>query len=93
MIQFRGQMPPVGTDVGLSLRLPTTRTRVEVQGQVIRVDLVDGDGSASRVGVQFERFSGRGATRLIDYLAHVDDRAKSHDAAPVIAAPPPRVRD
>jgi eukaryotic-like serine/threonine-protein kinase len=72
MIVFGEQMPPVGTAVGLSLRLPTASLAIEVNGRVARVDLNKTDGNTSRIGVEFERFASRTESELIKFLASLD---------------------
>lgn len=71
---FCDQMPPVGTDVGVSLRLPGSASAIQVTGRVMRVDLPKaGTGEArAGIGVEFERFHARGEGQLIAFLATLD---------------------
>jgi DNA-binding response OmpR family regulator/Tfp pilus assembly protein PilZ len=70
------QMPPVGTEVGVALKVPGVPTPVEVAGRVTRVDLPTG-GTERRagLGVEFERFAGGSEPDLIGFLRTLDPAA------------------
>ena len=70
-----GQMPPVGTDIAVSMRLPTCTSSVEVSGRVARVDMVRG-GHGSGIGIEFERFAGKGESELITFISGLDEEAR-----------------
>lgn len=75
MLTFADQLPPVGTEVGLSMRLPQSSGAVQVAGRVVRVDLPPPGSNESKVGVEFERWSSAGETELIAYLATLEGPA------------------
>ncbi len=68
-------IPPVGTEVGLSLRLPGSTLPVSGIGLVVRVALVKSQDShdAAHVGVEFKSFAGRGEAILIEFIRALDD--------------------
>jgi DNA-binding response OmpR family regulator len=69
------QMPPIGTDVSVTLRPEGGSTVIEATGHVARVDLPrEGEQGLPGVGVEFERFAGRGETELISFLSTFDRR-------------------
>lgn len=70
------QMPPVGTEVGVALKLPGVPVPVEVSGRVTRVDLPTG-GTERRagLGVEFERFAAGSEPDLIGFLRTLDPAA------------------
>ena len=70
MIRSGDQMPPIGTQVGVSMRLPGEVAPVEVQSRVARVELYD--EGASKVGVEFENFVGRCEPIYISFLCTLD---------------------
>jgi uncharacterized protein (TIGR02266 family) len=67
------QMPPVGTEVGVALKLPGVPVPVEVSGRVTRVDLpVGGTERRAGLGVEFERFAAGSEPDLIAFLRTLD---------------------
>ncbi len=83
------QMPPVGTEVNLSLDLPDVVAGVQVAGRVARVDLPSTQDVQTQVGVEYERFSGRGETELISFLGTLDREGKPGRRSTTIIGPPP----
>ncbi|MEK7703662.1 MAG: protein kinase [Myxococcota bacterium] len=64
------QMPPLGTGVRLSLRVPGAERPLEAQGRVVRVHLPESaDVSRAGVGVEFAQFSGADETLFLAFLA------------------------
>ena len=83
------QMPPVGTDVSVTLRPEGSNNPIEATGHVVRVDLPqEGEQGLPGVGVAFERFAGRGEAELIAYLTTFDRRSTRRQT--VILGSPPR---
>jgi eukaryotic-like serine/threonine-protein kinase len=70
------QMPPIGTQVGVALRLPTATGVVEITGRVVRVDVPTAKDHHAAIGVEFERFAARGETDYIGYLCTLDPLAR-----------------
>jgi serine/threonine-protein kinase len=67
------QMPPVNTSVSVSLRPPSVTPAIEANGRVVRVELPrEGEHHLPGVGVEFERFSRRGESQLINFLGTLD---------------------
>jgi len=67
------QMPPVGTAVGLAMRLPGIAVSIEVACKVVRVDIpVESTNRMAAIGVEFERFAGRAEAEYITYLCSLD---------------------
>ncbi len=86
------QMPPIGTEVGISLKLPTSTPTIQVTGKVVRVDLPDGKGDKrAGIGVEFERFAGRAESAFIAYLAGLDPTNERRRTV-ILGAPPPKPR-
>jgi serine/threonine-protein kinase len=84
------QMPPVGTDVSVSLRLPASSSPIEANGRVVRVDLPkEGEHHHPGIGVEFERFSRRGESELIEFLATLDHTSSARRQTVILGAPPP----
>ncbi|MEO0813518.1 MAG: protein kinase, partial [Myxococcota bacterium] len=69
------QLPPIGESVSVSLRFPGEPRALEVNGSVIRVDMARQEGEQPRIGVSFERFTGRGEASLIGFLQRLDQDA------------------
>ncbi len=83
------QMPPVGTEVGVSMRLAGLSSPIEVSGRVVRVDLPGPhDGDRAGIGVEFERFSGRGEGDLIGYIVALEQPTPRRPTV-ILGAPPP----
>ncbi|MBI5508727.1 MAG: protein kinase [Deltaproteobacteria bacterium] len=84
------QMPPVGTDVSVSFRLGDSAPAVEATGHVVRVDLptegAQHDAGAG-IGVEFDRFAGKGEADLIHYLSTFDRRPARRQTI-ILGAPP-----
>ena len=67
------QMAPVGTAVSVAIKLPTQSSPVEAAGRVLRVDMPQpGGDKRAGIGVEFERFAGRGEPALIAFLRTLD---------------------
>ncbi|MEO1171709.1 MAG: PilZ domain-containing protein, partial [Myxococcota bacterium] len=82
------QLPPVGESVSVSLRFEEGPRPLEINGTVIRVDMARREGEQPRIGVSFERFSGRGEAVLIEHLASLDDGANGGHTVH-LGTPPP----
>ncbi len=87
MVRCSG-MPPVGSEVGVSLRLPTAPEPVEVAGRVVRVNLPSGGETHAAIGVEFERFAGKDESALIAYLVRLDPGTERRQT--LILKQPPR---
>ncbi|MBI3178476.1 MAG: protein kinase, partial [Deltaproteobacteria bacterium] len=81
------QMPTVGTQVSVSLKLPTSASAIEVAGRVARVELPKEEPGLPGVGIEFERFAGRNQADLISYLATLD-RSPARRPTMILKAPP-----
>ncbi len=89
-VMFRcEQMPPVGTEVGVAIKLPSSFGVVQMRGRVMRVDMPAPGSNESRagIGVEFERFAGRAESVLIAFLRTLDPGA---ERTTVILGAPPR---
>ncbi len=82
------QLPPIGEAVSVGLRFPGSHRGLEVNGSVIRVDMARQEGELPRIGVSFERFTGRGEVDLIEFLSRLDQQANRRQTV-IIGAPPP----
>lgn len=81
------QMPPVGMEVGISLKIAELAAPIEVQGQIIRVGMAgEEQAGRSQIGVEFHRFAARGEADLIEYIRRFQSNAQP---ALVQGAPPP----
>ena len=91
MIQCQEQMPPLGTEVSVNMRLPTATVPLEAHGRVARVSL--DESNVSQVGVEFEHFRSTGEGLFIAYLATLsaepppepENKSKAEDKAPMRA--------
>jgi len=77
-----GQIPPVGTEVGISMHLHE-HIRSTVTGRVMRVDLVRvDDQDMAQVGIEFDTFVDHAETDVIQYLQILAQTDGSELAAP-----------
>lgn len=66
-------IPPVGTEVGATLRVPMAVPAISLVGRVIRVNLVKADGrDVAHVGVEFTNFAARSEQDLISFITALD---------------------
>lgn len=80
-----GQMPPVGTEISVVMRLPGAAGPVEVSGRVARVHM---DAQGAGIGVEFESFAGRGEATLIAFIAEIDHHAPSRRSTVIVGTTP-----
>ena len=66
-------IPPVGTEVGATLRVPLPVPPVSLVGRVVRVNLVKVNGrDVAQVGVEFSNFAPRSEQDLIAFITALD---------------------
>ncbi|MCK5689075.1 protein kinase [Myxococcota bacterium] len=74
-------MPPIGTMVSVSMRLPNSATPIEAKGAVVRVDLPETPDAKASIGVNFQSFAGDNETYLIEYLATLENKPSQPQSA------------
>ena len=86
-MMYSDQMPPLGTEVSVAIKLPDVPTPVEARGRVMRIDLPTTHGERQgRIGVEFERFAGRGEATVIVFLRRLDPAARGKPAIDLSAS-------
>jgi CheY-like chemotaxis protein len=88
-------LPPRGTPVGVTLRLPVPHAQVELTGYVVRVELLpvpahSAAAETALVGIELQSFVGNGEASLISYIRSLE--ASGVHVTPVVweAAGPSR---
>lgn len=78
LLLYCAQMPPLGTEVGVTIELPDLPQPVEAQARVVRVHFPDIAGGADAgIGVRFERFAEDDETLLIEFITKLAARGRS----------------